>query len=71
MHVCCDNEQDLEEKACLLHSALSVKSRSADAMQMPAPTMGLLPMLSDGTKTCSAKPFPWHLRSHTINTRKC
>ena len=49
----------------------SVKSRSADAMQMPAPTMGLLPMLSDGTKTCSAKPFPWHLRSHTINTRKC
>ena len=33
----------------------SVKSRSADAMQMPAPTMGLLPMLSDGTKTCNVK----------------
>ena len=53
MHLCYGNKEDLEERARLL-TVRSVKSRSVDAMQMPAPVMGSLPKLSDGTKTCSA-----------------
>ena len=50
----------------------SLNSRSVDAMQMPAPMMGSLPMLSDGTNTCSAaiyslgSPLSHSPRSHCL-----